>query len=88
MSIFRDIIVTLVPYIKLGARSENVLLALRIHAMFEAKKQQNLQLLDILACNSADKASRPILKRWYDNRVINQNIQNSYICLMHSTYPS
>ncbi len=28
---------------------------LRIHAMYEEKKQQNLHLLDILACNSANK---------------------------------
>ncbi len=30
---------------------------LRIHAMYEAKKQQNLQRQDILACNSANKPS-------------------------------
>ena len=63
------------------------------------KKQQNLQLLDVLACNSANKQSfslhflqletivqksaRPILKRWYNNRVIDQNIKKCCICLMH-----
>ncbi len=33
------------------------------------KKQQNLQLLDVLACNSANKSACPILKRWYNNRI-------------------
>ena len=45
--------------------------------MYEAKKKQrNLQLLDIQACNSASKPSFqnrtsacPILKRWFNNRV-------------------
>ncbi len=47
------------------------------------QKTANLQLLDILACNSASKPSFqnptksacPILKRWYNNKVIDQNIQ-------------
>ena len=31
--------------------------SLRILAIYEAKKQQNLQILDNLACNSANKPS-------------------------------
>ncbi len=33
--------------------------------MYEAKKQQNLQLLDILACNSANKQSFKNLTQTY-----------------------
>ncbi len=70
------------------------------------KRKQNLQLLDILACDSGSKpsfqnptkslfaqrsidvkSSRLILKRWYDNRVIDQNVQKCCICLMHIRYP-
>ena len=68
--------------------------------MYEAKKQQNLQLLDILTRNSANKPSfqsptksfvqkiaRPIIKIWYNNRVIDRNIQKCSIFLKHSMYP-
>ena len=48
--------------------------------MYEAKKQQNLQQLDILACNSANKPS------WYINRVIDQNIQKLSIFTVFSSY--
>ncbi len=74
---------------------------LRIRAMYEAKKQQNLQLLDILACNSASKPSFqnptkksacPILKRWYNKGASNisygfTNPNNVRICADPPTHP-
>ena len=60
---------------------------LRILAMYEAKKQQNLQLVDILACNSGKPSFKVSHHRFfylvfmfkYINRVIDQNIQKLLI---------
>ncbi len=63
---------------KLHVGQSKSVIELRIPAMYEVKKtQQNLQLLDILACNSANK---PFVR-------MDQNIQKCCICLMHSRYP-
>ncbi len=60
---------------------------LRIPAMYEVKNSKICNFWTFWPVIQLIKSACPILKRWYNNRIIDQNIQKCCICLMHSTYP-